>query len=107
MSEQLAALSDAYERIEDIRHWTQGDEAKNEFGKPTSPRSRRAVRWCAVGSAKRDGSPIETVLDDACLSLYGAITEEVNDFLFQSRRACHRAVLRCYALAAAMVEAEE
>ena len=46
-------------RIADREHWTKGTLAADGDGNEVLPKSRRAVRWCALGALYRVTSPVK------------------------------------------------
>lgn len=47
------ALVAIRELIGDEARWTQGEYARNQFGRRVDPRDETACRWCFDGAAKR------------------------------------------------------
>jgi len=65
---KLDVLRGAREIIADVRRWTSGTGAVNEYGETmVDPKSKEAVQFCAIGALTRVGDD-ETVLE-ICTSI--------------------------------------
>lgn len=106
----IQALRRARALIADSSHWCQGVYAFGKSGRRVAPRSRCAVRWCAIGAVVHatDGDihaeyGARDALTEAADRLYPSAhgLADVNDALG------HTAVLRCFQFAIQQREEEE
>ncbi len=97
-------LRAARARIADELHWTPWNLARDETGRAVSPKSPRAVCWCAFGALGAEGSNLDSIeaqaLRKAAAKLFKTESAGyVNDVLG------HAAVLAMYDAAIAAAEA--
>lgn len=111
MSAQAAAdLRAARELISDPERWTVGYAARDEHANPTSPMSKNAKCFCAIGAIQRvtDGSVQRSC--NAEMLLYAYIEEQYPDHPYISHvndKLGHEATLDMFDKAAALAEASD
>jgi len=58
--------------IADPKHWTKGEMARTQSGRPTTTTSPTACQWCSVGAITKAAREVDPSYDtNAC---YGAMT---------------------------------